>query len=69
MRVTVVKKEKESNERCIARFTKAVQASRKVKRIRSTRYHAKKATKTKQRAAAVMREHYRGLRAKTKFYA
>ncbi|MBI4975759.1 30S ribosomal protein S21 [Candidatus Peregrinibacteria bacterium] len=68
MRVTVWKNEKESNERAIARFNKKVQASRKLVKVRSERYHSKDVRKAKQRQAAVMREVYRAAKEKNKFY-
>ena len=42
MKVTVIKNKKESNERCITRFNKLVQASRKLFALRSKRFHTKK---------------------------
>lgn len=68
MRVTVVKNEKESNERCIARFNKTVQSSRKILLVRKERYHAKSPTKGYVRAAAIKRDYYRGLRQKRAFH-
>ena len=68
MRVTIWKNEKESNERAITRFTKKVSASRKLLKIRTERYHSRPKAKRKIRAAAVMRDHYRSLREKNKFY-
>jgi len=68
MRVTVVKKQKESDERLIARFNKAVQRSKKIQRIRDTRYNSKKPRKRFVRAAAIKREGYRAAREKQKFY-
>lgn len=68
MKVTVWKNEKESNERSITRFNKKVQASRKLLQIKNDRYHKKALTKRKARKAAVMREHYRSLKEKNKFY-
>lgn len=68
MKVTVIKNEKESNERCITRFNKLVQASRKLFLLRANRFHHKKLTKGKVRKGAIMREKYRGLREKSKFY-
>lgn len=68
MQVHITKTEKESNERCITRFNKAVQASRKVPRIRSARYHKSDPTKRQARAAAVMREFHRARKSKNKFY-
>lgn len=68
MQVSIVKKDKESNERAISRFTKRVQASRKLQKIRGSRYHSKKETKNKVRAGAVKREEYRAKRARRSFY-
>jgi len=68
MKVVVVKNSKESNERLITRFNKAVQKSRKVQLIRETRYHRKSPRKWYVRDAAIMREKYRSDREKNKFY-
>lgn len=68
MRVTVIKNDKESNERCITRFNKLVQASRKLVGLRAKRFHTKAKRKWQVRDAAVMRSKYRSLREKTKFY-
>lgn len=68
MQVVVVVSDKESNERAISRFNKAVQSSRKLLKVRSERYHSRPESRRHSRAAAVMREHYRGKRAKNKFY-
>lgn len=68
MRVTVFKNDKESNERCITRFNKLVQASRKLVGLRSKRFNTKSKRKWQVRDAAVMRAKYRSLREKTKFY-
>jgi ribosomal protein S21 len=68
MKVTIWKNEKESNERCITRFNKKVQASRKILKIRNERYHTKPKTKRYARKAAVMRDHYRAAKEKNKFY-
>lgn len=68
MKVTVIKNEKESNERCITRFNKLVQASRKLYWLRSNKYNLKKVTKAKVRVGAVMREKYRTIREKNRFY-
>ena len=68
MQVHIVKTEKESNERCITRFNKAVQASRKMPKIRGSRYHKPKPTKRVARAGAVMREYHRARKSKNKFY-
>ena len=68
MKVTVWKNDKESTERCITRFNKKVQASRKLVELRSKRYNQRKPRKRRVRAAAVMRENYRTQREKNKFY-
>lgn len=68
MKVTVWKNDGESNERCIARFNKKVQGSRKVLKIRTSRYNKKPLTKIKVREAAVMREFYRAKKSKNQFY-
>jgi hypothetical protein len=68
MKVVVVRKEKESNERLISRFNKKVQGSRKILKVKSARYNKKSDTKRQQRAAAIMREKYRTIREKNRFY-
>ena len=68
MKVVVVIDPKESNERLITRFGKAVQKSRKVPAIRNGRYHKKSPTKRYERQSAVMREGYRAQRERSKFY-
>lgn len=68
MKVTIFKKDKESNERAISRFNKVVQASRKLLLVRDERYHARKPTRIKIRAAAIKRDFHRAQREKNKFY-
>lgn len=68
MKVVVEKKDNESNERLVTRFNRAVQASRKILKVRSERYHRRDETKRQVRKAAIMREHYRAKREKSKFY-
>ncbi len=68
MRVTIWKNDKESNERAITRFNKKVQASRKLLKVRGERYHKKDDTKRQARQSAVMREHYRSQKERSKFY-
>ena len=68
MKVQVIKNDKESNERCISRFNKKVQASRKLLEIKKARYHKKSPTKTQIRAGAVVRDTYRAAKEKHKFY-
>lgn len=68
MRVVVVKHDKESNERCLSRFNKMVQKSRKLNKIRSERYRQDDPNKRQMRGAAKMRAFYRAKREKSKFY-
>lgn len=68
MKVTVWKNDGESNERLISRFTKRMQGSRKLLKVRSERYHKKPTAKRYARAAAVMRDSYRSKREKNRFY-
>ncbi len=68
MRVHVTKSKKESDERLIARFNKAVQKSKKIQKIREERYHKKDSKKRYVREAAIKREGYRAKREKQKFY-
>jgi hypothetical protein len=68
MKVTIWKNDKESSERAITRFNKKVQGSRKLLKLRSEKFHTKKPTRRQARAGAVMRDHYRGIREKNKFY-
>lgn len=68
MKVTIWKNDKESSERAITRFNKKVQGSRKLLKIKNDRYFSKKLTRRKARIVAVLREHYRALNAKNKFY-
>ncbi len=68
MKVTVLKNEKESNERCITRFNKLVQASRKLYWLRAHKYNLKSPTRTFVRTSAIMRAKYRALREKNRFY-
>jgi|SaaInlStandDraft_4_1057021.scaffolds.fasta_scaffold66385_2 hypothetical protein len=68
MRVAVSKKPKESDERLMARFNKAVQKSKKVYRIRDAKFHKKKSTKRLVRQGAIKRDEYREKREKQKFY-
>ncbi len=66
MVITVFKSSKESQERCITRFTK--KCHRKVQELRGRRFHSKSDTKGQVRESAIMREHYRALRKKNRFY-
>ena len=68
MKVSLVKKEGESNERLMSRFNKKVQGSRKLLLVRDKRYYSEEPKKRYVRAAAVMRSKYRVNREKSKFY-
>jgi ribosomal protein S21 len=68
MKVTIWKNDKESNERAITRFNKKVQSSRKLLKVRGERYHKKDDTKRQTRQSAIMREHYRSQKERSKFY-
>lgn len=67
MPIKVVKNDKESVDRVIARFNKKVQSSRILLLKRNRRYHAKPPTKNKMRKRAVKREEYRAIREKKRF--
>lgn len=66
--IRITKKIGESSDRVIQRFNKKIQQSRILHQIRDKRYFTKKKTKRKIRAAALMREYYRALREKRKYY-
>lgn len=54
----------ENNEHLMRRFKKAVKEARFVNVLKKERYHKKDPTRSRVRAAALAREHYRGLRKK-----
>ena len=66
--LNVVKNQKESVERLISRFIKRVQKSRVILLLKDKRYRKKPPTKRQVRQAAIMREHYRAIREKKKYY-
>lgn len=68
MKVKVFKKQKESDDRLIARFNKAVQKTKKVPRIRDAKFNKKKPTRRLVRQSAIKRDEYREKREKNKFY-
>ena len=68
MAIRVTKNDKESTDRMIQRFNRKVQQSRIVQKLRNERYHQRKPTKHRMRAAAKMRAFYRAEREKMKFY-
>jgi len=67
--IRVQRSKKEANDRIIQRFSNKVKASRMVQVVKTKRYHAKKKTKRQVRQAAIMREYYRGIREKMKYYS
>lgn len=66
--IYAVRKANESVDKLINRFKKQVQGTRMVLALRKGRYHQKKLTKKKLRAAAVIREKYRDEKAKKMYY-
>jgi len=66
--IRVTKNPKESVERLINKFNKRMQKSRIILLIKDKKYHKKPPTKRQVRQAAIMREHYRALREKKKYY-
>ena len=68
MAVTILKNQKESQDRLISRFNKKVQSSRILLEVKSRRYRKKKLTKRLVRQSAIMREHYRFKREKEQYY-
>ena len=67
MPVKVHRNPKESTDRLIARFNKAVQKSRKLLYWKEHRYHSKPKTKRQVRQVAVVRERYRKEKEKQKY--
>lgn len=68
MAITVLKNPKESPERLIGRFNKKVQQSRVIVTLKAKRYRTKKPSDSKMRSAALMRDKYRKMKEKSKFY-
>ncbi|MBD3270644.1 30S ribosomal protein S21 [Candidatus Peregrinibacteria bacterium] len=68
MPVSVVRNQKESVDRLIARFNKKVQSSRILLLVKSRRYFQRPVTKRHVRQAAIMRDHYRNKKDKLRFY-
>ncbi|MCC7432353.1 30S ribosomal protein S21 [Candidatus Peregrinibacteria bacterium] len=68
MAIKVVRNPKESVDRLIARFNKKVQSSRVIVKLKARRYFKRPLRKREVRAAAIMRQHYRSVRDKMKFY-
>lgn len=54
----------ENNEHIYRRFRKNVKEARFVNELKRERYHKKAPTRTKMRARALMRDHYRAQRRK-----
>lgn len=61
-------RQNESSEKRVARFRRWANRSRVANEIKDRRYRAKPLTKRKIREAALMRENYRALREKEKYY-
>ena len=68
MAIRVYRSAKESLDRMLSRFNKKVQGSRVLLEVKNRRYWKRPETKRHQRAAAIMREHYRNLRNKMQYY-
>jgi len=68
MAIKVLRNPKESVDRLIARFNKKVQSSRILVQLKARRYFKRDPRKREVRAAAIMRQHYRSLRDKMKYY-
>lgn len=67
MAVSIKKTGKESGDRLISLFNKAVQSSRVLVKARSLKHRIKPKTKTQTRMSAVKREMYRAKRHKNQF--
>lgn len=67
--IKIRRNSKESNDRIIQRFSNKVKASRLVPTVKERRYFERPKTKRKVREAAIMRDYYRNLREKMKYYS
>lgn len=65
--IQVMRNSKESNEKLVQRFQKKVQGSRVIVMAKERMYHKKPLKKKHIRARAIMREHYRSIREKSKY--
>jgi len=65
--IKVTKKDGESSEKLLKRFSNHVKSRRLIFRVRAKRYFAQKLTKKKVRASAIVREKYRALNKKKQF--
>lgn len=66
--VKVKRDPKESFERMLSRFKKLLQRSHKIQHAKEQKNFRKDPTKAYTRQAAIMREHYRALKAKRQLY-
>lgn len=69
MAIAVIRRETESNEKLIARWKKKAQQAGIVQEFRKKMRFSKKMNKTKEKAAAIVREKFRSERAKNQFYS
>lgn len=65
--IKVTKKDGESAEKLLKRFSGYVKSRRLIQKFRGLRYASQKPRKTEIRAAAVMREHHRAENKKKQF--
>lgn len=69
MGIQVAKKKGESSEKLHSRFNKEIQQWRGLNEVKDRKNFAKKPTKRKIRAAAVMREYHRAERKRKQHYS
>ncbi len=67
MTIKVKRKDGESGERLLKRFSSHIKSTRLIQKFRGKRYFSQKPTQTKVRAAAVSREKYRTANKKKQF--
>jgi len=66
--VMVMRNAKESSDRLVARFNKRVQAARILPAAKERRYWKRPFRKTEIRARAIMRDYFRSLKEKMRYY-
>ncbi len=69
MAVAVIRRENESSEKLIGRWKKKTQQARIVKNFRNQARFNRRASATKVKGAALVREGYRAERRRKRFYA
>ncbi len=67
MTVKVTRRDGESGERLLKRFSGHIKSTRLIQQFRGIRYWKQKPTQTKQRASAISREKYRAAAKKRQF--